>query len=137
MYIPTAQLTQGGDWQTYTPSWTSTGTQPALVDGTLVGTYTQIGDLIVAKASLTIGASTTFGTGNYSISLPVAESSSVGFSAGPGIAFDSNPGAFYIVHWRAAALFTNASPAALLSPSAPFTWAASDQLQLTISYKTT
>jgi hypothetical protein len=137
MYIPTTQLSQGGLWNTYTPSWTSTGTQPAVVDGTLLGNYTQIGGLIVAKVSLTIGASTTFGTGSYSMSLPVAEDSTVGFSAGPGIAFDSNPGVVYIVHWRAAALLSNASPIATLSPSVPFTWASGDQLQLTITYKTT
>lgn len=55
----------------YTPTWTSTGTAPAIGDGTLVGRYAQVsGSAHVVAITLTAGATTTSGTGNYSFALP-------------------------------------------------------------------
>jgi len=62
--------TQQGAWTSYTPAWTSSGTAPALVNGTIVGYYAKVGRLVVAKIEMNSGSSTTFGTGYYSWSLP-------------------------------------------------------------------
>lgn len=58
-------------WTTYTPTWTSTGTAPALGNGTLTGRYMKIGRTVIVQINLVAGSTTTFGTGNYSFSLPV------------------------------------------------------------------
>jgi hypothetical protein len=63
--------TQQGAWTSYTPVWSSSGTAPALVNGTMVGYYAKVGRLVTAKIELNSGSSTTFGTGFYSWTLPV------------------------------------------------------------------
>jgi len=54
----------------FTPTWSSTGTQPVLGDGTIVGNYSRQGNLVTVYAQITAGTTTTFGTGIYRISLP-------------------------------------------------------------------
>lgn len=61
----------GPAWTTYTPSWTSTGTAPNLGNGTAFGRYVQIGKRVSFTAEITLGSTSTAGTGSYSISLPV------------------------------------------------------------------
>lgn len=65
--------TQQSAWTLYTPSWTSSGTAPSVgAGGTLVGSYAKVGRLVTVKIALTTGGSTTYGTGNYIFSLPLA-----------------------------------------------------------------
>lgn len=61
----------GAASETYTPAWTSTGTAPAIGNGTLVGKYFRINKLVVAYISWAAGSTTNFGTGTYRMSLPV------------------------------------------------------------------
>lgn len=63
-------------WNSYTPTWTSSGTAPALGNGTLVGKYAVIGRTYVVSIKITMGPSTTYGTGNYSFALPVSAATS-------------------------------------------------------------
>ena len=58
-------------WTAYTPTWTSSGTAPALGNGTLIGRYMKIGRTVICHINLISGSSTTYGTGTYSFSLPV------------------------------------------------------------------
>lgn len=60
-----------GQWTDYTVTWTSSGTAPAIGNGTLTGRYCVIGDTVHFSIKLTGGSTTTWGTGNYSFSLPV------------------------------------------------------------------
>lgn len=64
------------NWTPYTPAWTSTGTAPAVVNGSIVGRFQRFGRTIVCGINLIPGSTTTFGTGNYSLSLPVTAASS-------------------------------------------------------------
>jgi hypothetical protein len=57
-------------WATYTPSWTSSGTAPVLSNGTLAGAYRQIGSTGFVRMLLTVGGSSTVGTGSLRLSLP-------------------------------------------------------------------
>lgn len=61
----------GSAWTSYTPTWTTTGTAPAIGNGTLAGAYVQTGKTVRFRAKLTAGSTTTFGTGTWSLSLPV------------------------------------------------------------------
>lgn len=61
----------GDAWTAYTPTWSSTGTAVALGNGTVTGAYIEAGNLIIWKFLITSGTTTTYGTGNYAISLPV------------------------------------------------------------------
>ncbi|UUW87394.1 hypothetical protein [Pimelobacter simplex] len=62
----------GDAWTSYTPTWTSSSTQPALGNGTATGRYLQAGKLIVYRSAVAMGTTTTFGAGQYYLSLPVA-----------------------------------------------------------------
>jgi hypothetical protein len=65
-----------GAWSTYTPTWSSTGTAPALGNGTISGRYLKIGRTVLCYINLTFGSSTTYGSGNYNLSLPATAASS-------------------------------------------------------------
>lgn len=58
-------------YQSYTPTWTSDGTQPAVGNATVLGRYTQIGKFVHCYGVIAFGSTTTFGTGDYFFSLPV------------------------------------------------------------------
>lgn len=133
----------------YTPAWTSAGTQPSLGNGSLTGNYAYLGSrLIYARIFLSMGSTTTFGTGAYFLTLPTL---TFGLGAGALIMtqcslFDSSastlPGPFtariedsttprislvYPATWPNGT-FSN------VTNTAPFTWAQSDSIQATFIY---
>jgi hypothetical protein len=60
-------------WQTYTPSWTSTNTNPSIGSGQLTGRYKRDGDRMHLKIWVMFAASptpTSGGTGNWIFSIP-------------------------------------------------------------------
>ena len=66
-------VTQGAvisEWQSYTPSWTSTGTAPAIGNGTITGLYRRVGANMEVSITLNSGNSTTYGSGAYRFSIP-------------------------------------------------------------------
>jgi hypothetical protein len=66
-----------GDWISYTPSWTASVTNPAIGNGTILGGYFRIGNWVTFYAQIQAGSTTTFGSGQYRVSLPVAANSSI------------------------------------------------------------
>lgn len=63
-------------WSTYTPVWTASTTNPVVNNGTLIGRYMKIGRTVICHINLTTGSTTTYGSGNYSFSLPVQAANS-------------------------------------------------------------
>ncbi|MCX5176706.1 hypothetical protein [Streptomyces virginiae] len=61
-----------GDYTAYTPSWTAASANPTLGNGTLVARWTRVGSQIQTSGNLTLGSTSSGGTGVWSISLPVA-----------------------------------------------------------------
>lgn len=66
-------------WTAYTPTWTASTTNPVLGNGVLVGRYQRIGRTVTVHINLTVGATTTVGSGDYSFALPV-QAANVGCS---------------------------------------------------------
>jgi hypothetical protein len=58
------------DWVNYTPSWTSSGTQPNIGNGVIAGKWRRVGDSIECQVLLVAGSTTTYGSGIYFLSLP-------------------------------------------------------------------
>lgn len=75
MAVLAGQIVKASDfpqtWTSYTPAWSSSGTQPTLGNGTSAGEYFQTEKLVFVRGIITFGSTTTFGTGNYAISVPV------------------------------------------------------------------
>jgi len=65
-----------GAWTTYTPTITASGTAFAIGNGTTNARYRQVGKDVALQVIIKMGTTTTFGTGTYVISLPVALSAS-------------------------------------------------------------
>ena len=63
-------VTAFGAGQSYT--WGAVTTNPAIGNGTIVGAYTQIQKLVYFRIAITAGSTTTFGSGAYTLTLPVA-----------------------------------------------------------------
>jgi len=121
----------------YAPTWASSGTQPALVDGTLTAHYLQVGKWVYYTGQLLIGASTTFGTGTYTMSLPVTSASSELY-VGACLVFDNsvstaqNPG---VARMNGTTQLRFYGSNGQVGATAPMTFAVNDRLIWTALYE--
>ena len=60
-----------GEWTGFIPAWTGSTTNPVIGNGLSEGRYKQVGNTVHVWMMVTMGSTTTFGTGEYKISLPV------------------------------------------------------------------
>ena len=65
-------------WTSYTPTWTSLGSNPSIGNGTITGAYKVIGKTCFVRGRITMGSSTTYGSGAWLIGLPFTASSAYG-----------------------------------------------------------
>lgn len=126
-------LRRMADLREYTPAWTGT-TNPVLNNGTLLGRYVLAGRLVTGWFDLTIGSSTTFGSGGYRISLPVpAAYPGSDIPIGTFIATDASDGnrrrtgALTIVTATTVRADRDGVSGSATTPTAPFTWATGDR----------
>ena len=126
-------------WTAYTPSWTSSGTLPALGNGTAVGYYNQIGKSVDFRFTLTFGSTSTFGTGNYYFSLPIQAAAgyilfqpfgwAIGTPAGSrnnGVAVLNNTSTIQVMQPGGASMW---------APTYPGAWASANYIQITGRYE--
>lgn len=129
-------------WTSFTPALTASTTSPTLGTGSAdSGKYVQLGKIVVCSLAITFGTSgVAAGSGTYRITLPVnASAGFVGLWAGQGLGYDSSAGTSHQIQ----AAVNNASYIELwdmsansyVTASAPWTWAASDQIKLVITYE--
>jgi hypothetical protein len=127
----------------FTPTWTGTGSNPAIGNGAISGGYINAGDLTWFYVSITMGSTTTYGTGSWGLSLPVAPFSTFrwGFE---GTARDSSASQTWRITGEVAsgaiALRCDATTAGNqlrdITPTVPFTWATNDTFLVTGKYRT-
>ncbi|MFF3128501.1 hypothetical protein ACFVRD_40960 [Streptomyces sp. NPDC057908] len=131
-----------GAWSSYTPVWTAATTNPSLGNGSITGRYMKIGRTCHVRIDLTMGSTTTYGSGGWSLGLPVA-ASATGVQIGAAHAFQSQRIAGHINIAAGATVGqvffpTTALPASMSSASAtvPVTWAAAGKLTIALTYET-
>jgi len=133
-------------WTAYTPTWTAATTNPSIGNGTLAGRYTQIGKTCVLVIGLTMGSTTTYGSGNWSFSLPktakntsginflgVAHIRKVGTANYERVAQISPSLSTTVIN-----MFTDPTPGSnsqSISATVPFTWGDGDTLGVEITYE--
>jgi hypothetical protein len=144
-YATTSSATTAfdGAWTSYTPAWTTDGTQPSIGNGTITGAYKQIGKTVFVRVKLNAGSSTNFGSGAFQFSLPVTASSPDGIQF-PCSMLDNG------IHWyqgtvngtysgnnyKSAIIYPNTSGwSDAVTSTAPFTWGNTDSLQFNGSYE--
>lgn len=125
----------------YNPAWTGSGSNPSIGNGTITGEYARRGSFVSVKIKVAPGSTTTYGTGFYSLSLPVTP---IVDTVIPGIAYDTSASRRYrvIAHITAASatgdnmrIACDDGVSAGAGPTAPFTWASGDYLILDGEYK--
>lgn len=132
----------GGAWQAYTPSWTATTTNPNIGNGTITGNYQQYGKTIAFRIGVIMGSTTTYGSGQYVLSLPVATAAPMRWHF-TGILRDVSTGALATMNTAASGatlgLFCDPTTAGgglrVVSPTSPFTFASGDEIWLNGVYE--
>jgi hypothetical protein len=88
--------------ETYTPTWSSSGVQPAIGNGTLSARYFRLQKLLFIEMFWQAGTTTTFGTGAYAFSLPSGITARAGLngfmSRGISRVYDASTGVIYYGH---------------------------------------
>lgn len=124
-----------GVWLSYTPTWSATGTAPVLGNGTLSGSYYRKGNMYFVNVQLTLGSTSTTGTGAWHFSLPAAVSGRlIGGSIACTDAGTANYSATVLIQ-------TSTSAGGVLSTgrvsgTAPFTWGTSDLFEMNLWFGT-
>ena len=131
-----------GAWSAYTP--TISGTGWAIGNGTVTAAYAYIGKWCAIRSQITFGSTSTYGTGDLTIQLPVNIRTTSSF--GSGFATDASLGANFgpVVMEQ-----TSSTTVRVLAPdpanvgrigsiksTLPFTWATTDSLLLSGIYET-
>jgi hypothetical protein len=135
-------LVDTGGWRSFTPTWTTSGTAPALGNGTLTGRYQQRGKTVHFRIELTAGTTTTFGTGNWSFTVPntpdtvVSQTANVrAIDVSAGLAY-TGQGTLFGSTTTIPQTATGASGALqTITNTVPMTWASTDSLRIWGSYQ--
>lgn len=130
---------QVGSWDQYTPTWSSSGTQPAIGNGTIIGYYRRIGTTLHLRGRIIAGSTTTFGTGEWRVSLPsgmTTGGATSEYQVGRGMAVDTGTRSYGIYPVSDPATSTTAlrlfyensadSIQGVVSATTPHTWANTD-----------
>lgn len=126
-----------GPWATFTPTWsTSSSPQPSLgAGGAIYGRYRRAGTTGEYRGAIQINTATTFGTGEWRISLPPGWTVSngiatIGYQGGDGLCVPDGGAARALLAWGQPGttylrLVTNAGTPASVTSTSPATWTAS------------
>lgn len=131
----------GAAWTAWTPGagslWTATTANPSLGNGSYEAFFRQMSTTVTYTGRITMGSTTTFGTGGWRLLLPIAAVSS-GVGVGSALAYDSSNagGRKPMVVWLAGATTLRINgDTGDVDGSNPFTWATGDQLRWTFEYE--
>lgn len=141
----TGSLTAGSyviPYNTFTPTWTSTGTAPAIGNATVNARYFRIGKFVHAAIAITFGSTSTYGTGAYRFALPVALAGGLAFSSSVYLS-DSSTGNFVmgVAQIESGTTFSLLYAATYLGAgtgvgaAAPWAWATNDILHVDLMYE--
>lgn len=132
-----------GAWTVFTPLWTSSGTAPAIGNGSLTGGYRQHGRTITVRWFWQAGSTTTFGTGSWFFSFPSGKPHvSLGSNqVGVGSAFGSrstfrNGTAQADPSDMTRIRISDAAVGTLWGTTVPATWTSGDYINITMTYET-
>jgi hypothetical protein len=129
----------------YTPVWTAAGTAPFLGNANVAACrWARIGKFVHYMGAIFFGNTSTFGSGQYSISLPVSSNNIAGQRLGPATWWDSSAGQAGLGTWYLATGNTMSGvwgaawpmgALSLLQDTAPFVWAANDEMHWNVMYE--
>lgn len=139
-YTQTPLLALGDAWTSATPNWSGSVSNPAIGNGTLTSYYKRLGVLYFFAISVTMGSTTTYGSGNWRFSLPGGFTSAAVDQACAVTARDSSATTIYALAGyipASSTLLTRIAANGLgggtddgANGDSPFTWASGDTLTI-------
>lgn len=129
-------------WTSYSMAWTAVTTSPTIGNGTLTAAWTEARRMVTVRFAITLGSTTTRGSGSYRFSLPVPAASnySIWQPIGTAVVRDLSPAARYAglvctTDDPTVALLMMVSDGSIVSESNPITLANTDQIFGSFSYE--
>lgn len=120
----------------FTPTWSSTGTAPALGDADVRCEYTRRGMYIRAKYFIKFGSTSTYGTGTYKFSIPVNRyTSTTTMFVGVALLKDRAGVVQTLFQSSDDSVRPFDGSGNAMTPTAPVTWASGDVLCMDIEYR--
>jgi len=130
-------------WISYTPTWTAASLNPVIGNGTIEGYYKVIGKTCFVRGNIAMGSTTTFGTGEWYVSMPFTASHADAILMTAQLL--DNGAAWYNAvlngaragfNYKTAIQYQNTGGTAdSISPNTPFTWTNSDRFLWNGSYE--
>lgn len=133
-YTQTPLAALGDSWTSFTPAWTAVTTDPAIGNGSSAGMYKRLGKMLFFQMSITMGSTTTYGSGAWRLNIPGGYTAVSGpMQCGPAQALDDTtrryPGTWYCESGSGIINRIAFHDAALGASSlSPHTWATGDVL---------
>lgn len=129
----------GTGWTSYTPTWTANSSNPAIGNGTITARYRRVpdSDLVMYTGAITMGTTTTYGSGFWIVSFPVtATSAATATDVGSGYLLDAGT----IARPVASRVFATTqlvfdSDGGSITATVPMTWAQNDELRWSLVYE--
>jgi hypothetical protein len=133
-----------GSTETYTPTWTTSGTAPAIGNGTITGRYYTINGLTTVSITVLMGSTTTYGTGDFRFSTPTTGKATT-TPCGTGTAYmnntgtDSAQGTAWVLSGGTYAIISlnhgTTTGSDTVTATVPFTFADTDHITLNFTYE--
>jgi len=130
-------------WTAYTPEWTAASSNPVINNGTIEGYYKVIGKTCFVRGNIAMGSTTTFGTGEWYVSMPFTASHADAILMGATL-LDNGTAWYNATMLGARAGFnhkasiqyqTTGGTASDVNATGPFTWASGDRFVWNGSYE--
>lgn len=138
------QDTIPGGWQAYTPTWRGSTTNPAIGNGTIRARYSIINKTAVLQCFIGMGSTTTYGSGRYDVTVPsgvLVSGTAYQDVLGSAFFYDNSatsavPGVVVRGPTNDVVTFRiTGSAFGDVTPTAPFTFANSDQISFIATYE--
>jgi hypothetical protein len=133
-------------WTSYVPVWTASGTNPVINNGTIEGWYKVIGKTCFVRGNIAMGSTTTFGTGEWYVSMPLTAAHADAILLN-GNLLDNGTAWYNVTVNGARSGFNTKAPlqyvniasgvATEVNPTQPFTWTTGDRFIWNGSYEIT
>jgi hypothetical protein len=131
-------------WTSYVPVWTASGTNPVINNGTIEGWYKVIGKTCFVRGNIAMGSTTTFGTGEWYVSIPLTAAHADAILLN-GNLLDNGTAWYNVTVNGARSGFNTKAPlqyvniasgvATEVNPTQPFTWTTGDRFIWNGSYE--
>jgi hypothetical protein len=130
-------------WSAYTPTWTAISSNPSIGNGTISGTFKVIGKTCFVRGRITMGSSTTYGSGAWLIGLPLPAINSYAIQITSSLLNNGNAwysglmngGRFGNTSYSEIQVQNTSGTADGISSTYPFTWGDTDELSFNGSYE--